>query len=126
MKLINKKNKTYTQDFHVFTEEEWTKSGKNFNRNISNFFTGKKHEVFIHTHEEGVAYFIGLGKSTLQNFEIQQVAVKFSQAYKKNLQAVPTLVLGDFMTEKQFEELIKGFLNGTYHYPFEKDHAFWN
>jgi len=126
MRLINKKNKSYTQIFHVFTEEEWIKTGKNFNKNISTFFTGKKNEVFIHTHEEGIAYFIGLGKSTLQNFEIQQVAVKFSQAYKKNLQAVPTLVVADFMNERQFEELVKGVLNGTYHYPFEKDHVFWN
>lgn len=126
MKLINKKNKDYTQIFHLFTEEEWTKSSKNFNKNISTFFTGKKHEVFINAKEEGIAYFIGLGKSDLQNFEIQQVANKFSQSQKKNLQAVPTLVLADFMTEKQFEEFIKGLLIGTYNYPFEKTHPFWN
>jgi leucyl aminopeptidase len=44
MKLINKKNKNYTQVFHLFTEEEWIKTGKNFNKNIATFFTGKKHE----------------------------------------------------------------------------------
>ncbi|REC50089.1 leucyl aminopeptidase family protein [Chryseobacterium pennipullorum] len=126
MKLINKKNKNYTQIFHVFTEEEWIKTGKNFNRNISTFFTGKKHEVFINAHEEGITYFIGLGKSGVQNFEIQQVAVKFSQTQKEKLQAVPTLLLADFMNEKQFEEFVKGLLLGTYQYPFEKKHAFWN
>jgi len=126
MKLINKKNKTYTQVFHLFTEENWTKTGKNFNKNISTFFTGKKNEIFVNAHEEGITYFIGLGKSTLQNFEIQQVANKFSQAQKKNLQAVPTLVLADFLNEKQFEEFAKGLLIGTYNYPFEKTHAFWN
>lgn len=126
MKLINKKNKNYTQVFHLFTEEEWAKSSKNFNKNISTFFTGKKYEVFINAHEEGVTYFIGLGKSTLQNFEIQQVAVKFSQTQKEKLQAVPTLALADFMNEKQFEEFTKGLLIGTYNYPFEKKHAFWN
>jgi leucyl aminopeptidase len=126
MKLINKKNKNYTQVFHLFTEEEWTKTGKNFNKNIAAFFTGKKNEIFVNAHEEGITYFIGLGKSTLQNFEIQQVAHKFSQSQKKNLQAVPTLVLADFMTEKQFEEFVKGLLIGTYNYPFEKTHAFWN
>ncbi|WP_223600835.1 M17 family metallopeptidase [Chryseobacterium sp. GVT01B] len=126
MKLINKKNKNYTQIFHIFTEEEWTKSSKNFNKNISTFFTGKKYEVFINAHEEGVTYFIGLGKSTLQNFEIQQVAAKFSQTQKEKLQAVPTLALADFMNEKQFEEFTKGLLIGTYNYPFEKKHAFWN
>jgi leucyl aminopeptidase len=59
MKLINKKNKNYTQVFHLFTEEEWTKTSKNFNKNISTFFTGKKHEVFVNAHEEGITYFIG-------------------------------------------------------------------
>ncbi|SDR06974.1 leucyl aminopeptidase [Chryseobacterium soldanellicola] len=126
MKLINKKNKTYTQVFHLFTEENWTKTAKNFNKNISTFFTGKKNEIFVNAHEEGITYFIGLGKSTLQNFEIQQVANKFSQGQKKNLHAVPTLVLADFLTEKQFEEFVKGLLIGTYNYPFEKTHAFWS
>lgn len=126
MKLINKKNKNYTQVFHVFTEEEWSRTSKNFNKNIAAFFTGKKHEVFVNAHEEGITYFIGLGKSALQNFEIQQVAVKFSQTQKEKLQTVPTLLLADFMNEKQFEEFVKGLLIGTYHYPFEKNHAFWN
>lgn len=126
MKLINKKNKNYTQVFQLFTEEEWIKSGKNFNKNIDTFFTGKKHEVFISTHEEGIIYFIGLGKSTFQNFEIQQVAVKFSQTQKEKLQNVPTLMIADFLNEKQFEEFVKGLLIGTYHYPFEKSHPFWS
>ncbi|WP_294316001.1 leucyl aminopeptidase family protein [uncultured Chryseobacterium sp.] len=126
MKLINKKNKNYTQVFHLFTEEEWVKSGKNFHKNISTFFTGKKYEVFINVHEEGTAYFIGLGKSGLQDFEVQQVALKFSQTYQEKIQPLPTLLLADFMTEKQFEEFVKGLLTGTYRYPFEKTHAFWS
>ncbi|GEN74757.1 M17 family metallopeptidase [Chryseobacterium hagamense] len=126
MKLINKKNKNYTQVFHLFTEEEWAKSGRNFHKNISTFFTGKKHDVFIQVHEEGTVYFIGLGKLGVQSFEVQQVALKFSQTYKEKIQAVPTLVLADLMSERQFEEFIKGLLTGTYHYPFEKTHAFWN
>lgn len=126
MKLINKKDKNYTQVFHVFTEEEWAKTSKNFNKNISTFFTGKKYEVFINAHEEGITYFIGLGKSGLQNFEIQQVAVKFSQTQKEKILTVPTLFLADFMNEKQFEEFTKGLLTGTYHYPFQKSHPFWD
>ncbi|MCQ4140933.1 leucyl aminopeptidase family protein [Chryseobacterium sp. EO14] len=126
MKLINKKNKNYTQVFHLFSEEEWTKTSKNFNKNISTFFTGKKHEVFVNAHEEGITYFIGIGKSTLQNFEIQQVAVKFSQTQKGKVQPVPTLVIADCLNEKQFEEFAKGLLIGTYNYPFEKTHVFWN
>ncbi|MEJ5104154.1 M17 family metallopeptidase [Chryseobacterium sp. MYb328] len=126
MKLINKKNKNYTQVFHLFTEEEWMRTSKNFNKNIATFFTGKKHEVFVNAHEEGITYFIGLGKSTLQNFELQQVALKFSQTQKEKLHTVPTLLLADFLNEKQFEEFVKGLLIGTYHYPFEKNHPFWN
>lgn len=126
MKLVNKKNKNYTQIFHLFTEEEWQKTHNNFNKNIATFFKGKKNEVFINAQEEGIAYFIGLGKSTLQNFEIQQIAIKFSQIQKKKIHAVPTLFVADFMNEKQFEEFIKGLLIGTYHYPFEKKHTLWN
>ncbi|SHF87655.1 leucyl aminopeptidase family protein [Chryseobacterium vrystaatense] len=126
MKLINKKNKSYTQIFQLFTEEEWTKSSKNYNKNIASFFSGKKYEVFIHTDTESVTYLIGLGKSTLQNFEMQQVAVKFSQTQKEKIQPSPTLVVADFLNEKQFEEFVKGLLLGTYHYPFDKKHAFWN
>lgn len=126
MELINKKNKIYTQVFQLFTEEEWTKKEGKFNKNISTFFTGKKNEVFINAHEEGVTFFIGLGKSTLQNFEVQQVAHKFSQSQKKNLQPVATLLLADFITDKQFEEFVKGLLIGTYNYPFDKTHPFWN
>jgi leucyl aminopeptidase len=126
MKLVNKKIKNYTQIFHLFTEEEWTRTSKNFNKNISAFFTGKKNEVFINVQDQGIAYFIGLGKADLQPFEIQQAAIKFSQTYKGKLLAVPTLVVGDFMIEKQFEEFVKGLLLGTYSYPFESTHAFWN
>lgn len=126
MKLVNKKIKNYTQIFHLFTEEEWIKTSGNFNKNIPAFFSGKKYEVFVNVQEEGIAYFIGLGKSDVALFEIQQVALKFSQIYKEKIAALPTLVVGDFINEKQFEEFVKGLLIGSYHYPFEKTHAFWN
>ncbi|MCQ9633774.1 leucyl aminopeptidase family protein [Chryseobacterium sp. WG23] len=126
MKLIHKKNKNYSQVFQLFTEEEWAKSYTNFNKNISNFFTGKKYETFVHTDEKTIIYFIGLGKNSLQDFEIQQVGNAFSQAQKEKLLAVPTLVVADFINKKQFEEFVKGLLTGTYNYPFEKTHAFWN
>lgn len=126
MKLINKKNKSYTQIFQLFTEEEWGKTNQNFNKNVSSFFTGKKHEVFVITNEDTITYCIGLGKSGIQDFEVQQVAIKFSQTQKKNLLAVPTLLMGGFINENQFEEFVKGLLIGTYHYPFDKSHPFWN
>jgi leucyl aminopeptidase len=52
--------------------------------------------------------------------------VKFSQTQKGKVQPVPTLVIADCLNEKQFEEFAKGLLIGTYNYPFEKTHAFWN
>lgn len=126
MKLINKKNKSYAQIFQLFTEEEWGKTNQNFNKNVSSFFTGKKNEVFVITTEDTITYCIGLGKSGIQDFEVQQLATKFSQTQKKNLLPAPTLLVSDFLNEKQFEEFVKGLLIGTYHYPFDKSHPFWN
>jgi len=126
MKLFNKKNKQYTQIFQLFTEETWALHSKNFNKNITLLFAGKKHEIFIETTEETIIYYIGLGKETLQNFEFQQIGMKFSQTQKKNIQTVPTLLISEFINEKQFEEFVKGMLLGTYAYPFDKNHPFWN
>ncbi|MFL9833001.1 M17 family metallopeptidase [Chryseobacterium terrae] len=126
MKLFNKKNKQYTQVFRLFTEETWILNAKNFNKNISLLFVGKKNEVFIETTKESITYYIGLGKENLQNFEFQQNALKFSQTQKKNIQTVPTLLIADFINEKQFEEFTKGLLLGTYSYPFDKTHPLWN
>ncbi|MCX8532265.1 M17 family metallopeptidase [Chryseobacterium luquanense] len=126
MKIFNKKNKQYAQVFRLFTEDSWTLNAKNFNKNIALLFTGKKYEVFIETSEETITYYIGLGKETLQNFEFQQIGVKFSQNQKKNIQTVPTLFIADFINEKQFEEFTKGLFLGTYNYPFSRIHAFWN
>lgn len=83
MQLFNKKNKQYAQIFQLFTEESWTLNSKKFNKNIALLFSGKKHEVFIETNEKTITYYIGLGKETLQNFEFQQIGVKFSQIQKK-------------------------------------------
>ena len=126
MKLFNKRNKNYTQIFELFTEESWSENCKKYTKKISLLFSGKKHEVFIDVKGETITYFIGLGKADLQNFEFQQVAMKFSQTQKKNFQAVSTLILADFISEKQFQEFIKGLFLGTYNYPFEKNHPFWN
>lgn len=124
MKLFNKKNKLYKQIFQLFTEESWTLNSKKFNKNIALLFSGKKHEIFIETGEETITYYIGLGKENLQNFEFQQVGMKFSQT-QKNIQAVPTLLVADFINEEQFSEFVKGLFLGTYKYPFEKKHPLW-
>ncbi|KQK25853.1 peptidase M17 [Chryseobacterium aquaticum] len=126
MKIFNKRNKNYAQIFELFTEESWSENCKKYNKKISLLFSGKKHEVFIDVKGETITYFIGLGKADIQNFEFQQVAMKFSQTQKKNFQTVSTLILADFISEKQFQEFIKGLFLGTYNYPFEKNHPFWN
>ncbi len=125
MKLLNKRNKIYAQVFELFTEESWAENSKNYNKNIPLLFSAEKHEVFIDAKDETITYFIGLGKSDLQNFEFQQIAVKFSQTHTKNFQALPTLISADFINESQFEEFVKGLFLGTYRYPFEKNHIFW-
>lgn len=126
MKIFNKRNKNYAQIFELFTEESWSENCKKYNKKISLLFSGKKHEVFIDVKGETITYFIGLGKADIQNFEFQQVAMKFSQTQKKSFQVVSTLILADFISEKQFQEFIKGLFLGTYNYPFEKNHPFWN
>lgn len=35
-------------------------------------------------------------------------------------------MISEFINEKQFEEFAKGMLLGTYAYPFDKNHPFWN
>ncbi len=82
MKLFNKRNKNYAQIFELFTEESWSENCKKYNKKISLLFSGKKHEVFIDVKGETITYFIGLGKADLQNFEFQQVAMKFSSKEK--------------------------------------------
>ncbi|WP_209390178.1 M17 family metallopeptidase [Chryseobacterium sp. RR2-3-20] len=125
MKLYNKVDKQYSQIFELFTEESWKNNSKKYNKNTVHFFSGKKNEVFVQTNEESIIYFIGLGKENSENFEFQQVGMKFSQSHKKNIQSVKTLLSADFILEKQFEEFFKGLYLGTYHYPFEENHPFW-
>jgi len=114
MQLFNKKNKQYAQIFQLFTEESWTLNSKKFNKNISLLFSGKKHEVFIETNEKTITYYIGLGKETLQNFEFQQIGVKFSQTQKKNIQTVPTLLISEFINSQNEARKIYSKKDGFY------------
>lgn len=126
IKIFNKSDKSYEQHFILFTEEIWAKSKKNYIKTIQNFFSGKKNECFILTEDKSVSYLIGVGKNDYKNFEIQEVASKFAQSQKKNLQPVPTKIEADFLSEIQFEEFTKGLFLGTYHYPFKEEHPFWS
>ena len=126
MIVLNKKEQLYHQIFQLFTEEIWEENKEKFNKNISIMFSGKKNEVFVETKDDLIIYFIGLGRDNLKNFEFQQVANKFAQTYKKSIQPVSTQIIADFINEKQFEEFSKGLLLGTYNYPFDQSHPFWN
>ena len=125
IKIFNKNNKKYTQVFNFFTEENWEKQKSNYTKNFQAFFSGKKAEFAVSTDDETTQYFIGIGKENFQNFELQQVANKFSIQNKKNIQATPTKINGDF-SEEEFSEIVKGLLLGTYSYPFKPEHAFWD
>lgn len=125
IKIFNKNNKKYTQVFNFFTEENWEKQKSNYTKNFQAFFSGKKAEFAVSTDDETTQYFIGIGKENFQNFELQQVAKKFSIQNKKNIQATPTKINGDF-SEEEFSEIVKGLLLGTYSYPFKPEHAFWD
>ncbi|KFC22186.1 peptidase M17 [Epilithonimonas lactis] len=121
MKIYNKKETT-TQNIFLFSEDDWEQEKSNY-PNTEHFFNGKKSEVFIKTDSNEINFFIGIGKDS-KGFEIQAVANKFANNYKKNLQAVPTSVhskLGFHL----IEEFVKGLFLGTYLYPFEKSHPFW-
>lgn len=121
IKIYNKKEST-TQNIFLFSEDDWEQEKSNY-PNTEHFFNGKKSEVFIKTDSNEINFFIGIGKDS-KGFEIQAVANNFANDYKKNLQAIPTSVhskLGFDLTE----EFVKGLFLGTYLYPFEKSHPFW-
>ena len=121
IKIYNKKEIT-TQNIFLFSEDDWEQEKSKY-PNTEHFFQGKKNEVFIKTDSDGINFFIGIGKDP-EGFEIESVGNKFANDYKKNLQTIATSVhskLGLDLTE----EFVKGLYLGTYLYPFEKSHPFW-
>lgn len=121
IKIYNKKEST-TQNIYLFSEDDWEQE-KSSHPNVELFFNGKKNEVFIKTHSDKFDFFIGIGKDS-KGFEIQASANKFANDYKKSLQAVPTSVHSKLGLDLK-EEFVKGLFLGTYLYPFEKSHPFW-
>ncbi len=120
---INSKKKKAKQNFHLFTEESWKNLKSDFKWSEP-YFTAKRGETFI-LPGEAVDILIGLGKlDELKGFDIQSVANKFSNDFKDKLKPVSTSVFGLF-SEEFIEEFIKGLFLGTYKYPFEKSHPFW-
>lgn len=124
IKINTKKAKT-KQNFHLFSEEDWTKEKVEF-KQLKKLFSGKRNELFIDVSDTSVDYLIGLGKkSDLENHIFQSVANKFSNDFKDKFQSIPTTIKGN-LTNDQFAEFVKGLFLGTYVYPFKKSHPFWN
>ncbi len=119
---INNKGETTKQHIFLFTEDDWEQEKSKY-PNTEHFFNGKKNDVFIKTDSDEIVFFIGIGKDS-KGFEIQAVATKFANDYKKSVQPIPTSVHSKLDLEST-EEFVKGLFLGTYLYPFEKSHPFW-
>lgn len=122
IKILNKTKKT-TQNFYLFTEEQWTAERSNFPEATTLFFNGKKDEIFVDIADKTINYLIGLGNN-VQDFEVREIAQKFSCNYKKQLQSNATTVNSQLSSE-QISAFVEGLFLGTYHFPFEKSHPFW-
>lgn len=121
---INHKKKKTKQNFHLFTEESWKNLKSDF-KWTEPYFSGKRNEVFVLA-GDAVDILIGLGKTEdLKGFDVQTVANKFASDYKDKLKPVPTSVFGLY-SEEFMEEFVKGLFLGTYKFPFEKTHPFWD
>ncbi|MCG2793602.1 MAG: leucyl aminopeptidase family protein [Weeksellaceae bacterium] len=121
IKICNKKEST-TQKIFLFAEDDWQQEKSDY-PNMNHFFNGKTKEVFIKTDSQQIQFFIGIGKEPM-GYEIQAIANRFANDYKKNLQAVPTSIISKLGLDLT-EEFLKGLFLGTYCYPFEKSHPFW-
>ena len=119
---INNNGETTKQHILLFSEDDWEQEKSNY-PNTEHFFNGKKNDVFIKTDSDEIVFFIGIGKDS-KGYEIQAVASKFANDYKKSVQPVPTSVHSKLDLEST-EEFVKGLFLGTYLYPFEKSHPFW-
>lgn len=126
IKLTNNRSENYRQIFTLFTEELWENQKTGYPKSVQQFFNGKKNEVFSLIEGDSVNYLVGLGKSNSKDFEIQQVAAKFSNSHQKTFQDTATKISAEFAGEHQLEEFIKGLFLGSYKYPFNKEHPFWS
>ena len=120
---INNKIETTKQHIFLFSEDDWEQEKSKY-PNTEHFFNGKKNDVFIKTDSDEIVFFIGIGNDS-KGFEIQAVATKFANDYKKSVQPIPTSVHSKLDLEST-EEFVKGLFLGTYLYPFEKSHPFWH
>ena len=119
--LSNKNAADIQQKFSFFTEENWKTEKQNFNNNLESIFEAKKNETFVIASENEIQYLIGLGNQP-ENFDLQEVASKFSYNNRKKIKAAATLINSESFNKNQIENLVKGLFLGTYTYPFKAEH----
>lgn len=119
--LTNKSSQTPQQKFSFYTEENWNRAKQNFDKNVDAFFSGKKNETFVIAANEEITFLIGLGTSP-KDFELQNIATKFSYDYRKKIQPVSTLLEINNDQNSSYIEIVKGLFLGTYTYPFKAEH----
>ncbi|WP_417429378.1 leucyl aminopeptidase family protein [Halpernia sp.] len=124
IKISSDSEINFTQKFHFISEKDWETIQNNYPKNTSHFFNGKKKEIFAVNTENSTIYLIGTG-AVSADIDYQEIGNNFSQSQKKNLQAVSTEIISENLTFNQNLELVKGLFLGTYNYPFNSEHPFW-
>lgn len=112
------------QNFYVFTQEEWDKAKSEF-PGVEPFFKAEKGSFFVIPSADSVDYLIGVGpEDKAEAFAYKEVGTKFSNEFKKSLKSTSSSLMTE-QNKEQFKEFFLGLMLGTYHYPFEKNHPFW-
>ncbi|MGS0747279.1 hypothetical protein [Halpernia sp. GG3] len=124
IKINSDSNKIYSQKFHFIDKKSWETEQKNYPKNTSHFFNGKKKEVFIISNEDDTIYLIGLGEISA-DVHYQDIGNNFAQSQKKNIQPISTEIIFENLDLNKISELVKGLFLGTYNYPFKGEHSFW-
>ncbi|SFH96380.1 leucyl aminopeptidase family protein [Halpernia frigidisoli] len=124
IKISSDSDNSSNQIFHFINEKSWESEQKNYPKKTSNFFNGKKKEVFVISNDDFTTYLIGFGTIS-EDIDFQEIGNHFAQSQKKNLQSVSTEIVVENLNFNQISELVKGLFLGTYNYPFDSSHAFW-
>lgn len=122
--ITNKHTESATQIFHFISQKNWADRSSHYPKSTGNFFSGKKKEIHVISTDEKVVYLIGLGDIS-ESIDFQEIGNHLAQSQKGNLQSTLTEIKADGLTDSQYSQLIKGLFLGTYSYPFQSEHPFW-
>ncbi|SEF69130.1 leucyl aminopeptidase [Halpernia humi] len=124
IKIYPESENQVSQKFHFISEKDWESEQENYPKNTGHFFSGKKKEIFAINKDNSTVYIIGTGTLS-EDVDYQEIGNYFAQSQKKNLQATSTEIISEGLNFNQTYELIKGLFLGTYNYPFNSEHPFW-